>query len=187
MRTTPDILRPGLELVFIGINPGERSARERHYYGHPGNAFWRALSASTLVEGTVGPADDRALPARWGIGFTDVVKRVVTDSQQVGDAELRRAAPGLERRIGYARPRAVCFTSTRAFAALFPGGWTPGAWGDQRRELAGARVWVMPSTSGRAAAHRAQVHRVLAELAASLGRGPTARPARARREPVATR
>lgn len=187
MRTTPDILRPGLELVFIGINPGERSARERHYYGHPGNAFWPALSASSLVEGTVGPTDDRALPARWGIGFTDVVKRVVTDSQQVTGAELRRAAPALARRIRYARPRAVCFTSTRAFAALFPGGWKPRAWGDQRRELAGARVWVMPSTSGRAAAHRAEGRRVLAELAAWLGRGAAARTPRTSREPVAAR
>lgn len=47
--TLPDLLTSGLDLVFVGINPGERSAEHGHYYGHPGNAFWRALSASPLV------------------------------------------------------------------------------------------------------------------------------------------
>ena len=76
LRTLPDLLRPGLDLVFVGINPGERSARLGHYYGHPGNAFWPALSASGLVPEPAGPEDDRRLPAEYGIGFTDVVKRV---------------------------------------------------------------------------------------------------------------
>ena len=76
LRTLPDLLRPGLDLVFVGMNPGERSARLRHYYAHPGNAFWPALSASPLAarssnETALTPEDDRALPARLGIGFTD--------------------------------------------------------------------------------------------------------------------
>ncbi|MEI6665601.1 MAG: uracil-DNA glycosylase family protein, partial [Chloroflexota bacterium] len=49
VRTLPDLLRPGLDLVFVGINPGEESARRGHYYAHPGNAFWPALSASGLT------------------------------------------------------------------------------------------------------------------------------------------
>ena len=53
-RTLPDLLRPGLDLVFVGINPGERSAQLGHYYGHRGNAFWRALSESRLVAHRVG-------------------------------------------------------------------------------------------------------------------------------------
>lgn len=185
MRTLPDLLRPGLDLVFVGMNPGERSARLRHYYAHPGNAFWPALSASPLAarssnETALTPEDDRALPARLGIGFTDLVKRVLTDSAQLPAAELLAAAPALRGRIAYARPRAVCFTSTRAFSALFPGAWQPRAWGRQPVTLAASgrdgetveavEVWVMPSTSGRAAGHREHVHRVLAELATALGR-----------------
>ncbi len=195
LRTLPDLLRPGLDLVFVGMNPGERSARLRHYYAHPGNAFWPALSASPLATpplaaatsidappggGALTPEDDRALPARLGIGFTDLVKRVLTDSAQLSAAELRAAAPALRGRIAYARPRVVCFTSTRAFSALFRGAWRPRAWGRQPVTLAaGGRggenveaveVWVMPSTSGRAAGHREHVHRVLAELATALGR-----------------
>ncbi len=184
LRTLPDLLRPGLDLVFVGMNPSERSARLRHYYAHPGNAFWPALSASPLAATPQGdaltPEDDRALPARLGIGFTDLVKRVVTDSAQVTAAELRAAAPALCGRIAYARPRAVCFTNTRAFSAIFPGAWVPHAWGRQPVTLAtrgrdGAgvetvEVWVMPSTSGRAAGYRQHVHRVLADLATALGR-----------------
>jgi len=184
-RTLPDLLQPGLELVFVGINPGEESARIGHYYGHPGNGFWPALSASGLVPAAVGHEDDRRLPGCWGIGFTDVVKRVLTDSTRVRDAELREARPAFERRIAYAAPRAVCFTTTRAFDVLFPsvravrggrgargGRDAPGeAWGRQPVQVAGAEAWVMPSTSGRAAGYRAHVHRVLRELAAHLGRG----------------
>ncbi len=174
MRTLPDLLRAAsgrpLDLVFAGINPGERSARRGHYYAHPGNAFWPALEASPLVEGALAPEDDRTLGERWGIGFTDVVKRVVTDSTEVSQRELRAAAPHFRLRIAYARPRAVCFTSTRAFGGVVRGGWRPHQWGQQDATLEGASVWVMPSTSGRAAAHRAAVGRVLAELATALGR-----------------
>jgi TDG/mug DNA glycosylase family protein len=172
--TLPDLLQPGLDLVFAGINPGERSARAGHYYGHPGNGFWPALSASGLAGGEVGPADDRRLSERGGIGFTDVVKRVVTDSSRVTNSELRAAEPIFRERIAAASPRALCFTTTRAFELLFPGMREPASWGRQPVTLEGAEVWVMPSTSGRAAGWRSEVHRVLADLARDLDRVPTA-------------
>ena len=174
LRTLPDLLRPGLDLVFVGINPGERSARLGHYYGHPGNAFWSALSSSGLVPGNVGPGDDRRLPLDYGIGFTDVVKRVQTDSPRVADAELRASATAFRRRIAYASPRAVCFTTTRAFDVLHPHVRASGMWGRQPVEVAGAEAWVMPSTSGRAARYRAEARRVLRELAVALGRRESA-------------
>jgi TDG/mug DNA glycosylase family protein len=170
-RTLPDLLRPGLDVVFVGINPGERSAVLGHYYGHPGNAFWPALAASPLVDEPVSCHDDRRCPERWRIGFTDVVKRVVTDSTLVTAAELRAAVPAFRRRIAYAAPRAVCFTSTRAFDAVCPNTRRAHGWGRQPATIEGAAAWLMPSTSGRAAAFRAHVHETLAALAASLGRG----------------
>jgi TDG/mug DNA glycosylase family protein len=172
LRTLPDLLRPGLDLVFVGINPGEVSARRGHYYAHPGNGFWKALSSTTLVAVELGPDDDRSLPSMYGIGFTDVVKRVVTDSSDVTDAELRAAVPAFRRRIAYSRPRAVCFTTTRGMQACFPGVRAASEWGRQPVTFGagsgGAEVWLMPSTSGRAAAHRAHVHHVLAALAERL-------------------
>lgn len=169
MRTLPDLLRPGLDVVFVGINPGEASARAGHYYAQPGNGFWRALSASGLVPQPAGCLDDRRL-LEQGIGFTDVVKRVETDSTKVSDAELSDAAPSFRSRIAMAAPRVVCFTSARAFERLFPGLRTPNSWGAQLGELEGARLWLMPSTSGRAAKFRAEGARVLEALACDLGR-----------------
>ena len=169
--TLPDLLSPGLDLVFVGINPGERSAALGHYYAHPGNGFWPALSASALVEAAVGPEDDRSLAQAAGIGFTDVVKRVITDSTEVGNDELRASEASFRGRIAGASPRAVCLTSSRAFDVLFPKVRASGSWGRQPVTLEDASVWVMPSTSGRAVRHRAHVHRVLDELAAYLERG----------------
>lgn len=168
--TLPDLLRPGLDVVFVGINPGERSAERGHYYGHPGNAFWRRLSASPLVGREVTADDDASLLAE-GIGFTDVVKRVITDSALITRAEFAEAVPAFLQRIGQASPRAVCFTATRPFEAVYPGQWRTRGWGRQDvPALAGADVWVMPSPSGRAAGYHGEIDRVLAELAGVLGR-----------------
>ncbi len=168
--TLPDLLHPGLDLVFVGINPGEASARLGHYYGHPGNAFWRLLSGSPLVARTVTATDDRTL-LDGGIGFTDLVKRVVTDSTQVTAEELRTAIPAFLERLGRAAPRAVCFTGARQFTAIYPRAWHARGWGRQPvPALAGAAVWVIPSTSGRAARYRGEAAAVLRALAASLGR-----------------
>ena len=108
-RTLPDLIVPGLDLVFVGINPGERSAQRGHYYAHPGNAFWRVLSASPLVDLDVTPEDDAVLheaPERgigpFRIGLTDVVKRVLTDSTGITDAELRESVPAFRVRIAAA-------------------------------------------------------------------------------------
>ncbi len=168
--TLPELLRPGLDLVFVGINPGERSAERGHYYGHPGNAFWRRLSASPLVARDLTCEDDASLLDE-GIGFTDVSKRVITDSTQISDAELRDSLDDFHARIAHAAPRAVCFTATRPFSAVYPRAWQAHQWGRQDvAPLEGAEVWVMPSPSGRAAGYHHAIDQVLADLAASLGR-----------------
>lgn len=183
--TLPDLVRPGLDLVFVGINPGERSGQRGHYYGHPGNAFWRRLSASPLVDREVTCEDDAAL-LDLGIGFTDVVKRVVTDSTQVTGAEFEASVPAFLGRIALASPRAVCFTATRPFEAVYPRAWTPRNWGRQDvAPLAGAEVWVMPSPSGRAAGYHGEIDRVLADLAGSLGWDGRSAPTAAREQGAA--
>lgn len=173
LATLPDLLRPGLDLVFVGINPGETSARLGHYYANPGNAFWRVLSASPLVSRAVSPTDDASLAAAtpYRIGFTDVVKRVETDSTKVTPSEVRASVEGFRQRLASTRPRAVCFTGGRQFDELFPAVRPRNGWGQQPVDIAGAAVWVIPSTSGRAAAYRPQIAAVLEAIAQSLADG----------------
>ena len=97
------------------------------------------------------------------------MKRVLTDSTGITTIEPAASVPAFRVRISEAPPRAVCFTSTPAFAAIYPGAWRARAWGRQSvRPLEGAAVWVMPSPSGRAAAYHGETAAVLAALAASL-------------------
>ena len=80
-RTLPDYLQPGLDLVFVGINPGLYSVQRRHYFARLTSRFWTAFSASKLSErvrralgtDTLRAEHDAEL-LRFGIGFTDVVK-----------------------------------------------------------------------------------------------------------------
>jgi TDG/mug DNA glycosylase family protein len=141
----PDHLAPGLDVVFVGINPGERSARIGHYYGNPRNPFWRLLHEAGLTPRRLHPEEDHHLP-RFRIGITDIVKR---PSRGVGDltaAEFARGRSALEAKLRAARPRIVCFNSKMAFVHCFG----PAAFrrfGRQRVTIGAGRVFVMPSTS----------------------------------------
>src|SRR5437764_14539769 len=85
----PDLVRPGLEILFVGINPGLKSARVGHYYAGPGNLFWRCLHESGLVPMRLRPEDDGRLPA-FGIGITDCVSRPSRSAMEVRRDEFAR-------------------------------------------------------------------------------------------------
>ncbi len=124
-RTLPDYLAPGLELVFIGINPGLYSVERGHYFARPTSRFWPAFSQSPLsarIRASLGreilrPEDDHALLA-FGIGFTDVVKVPSRSAAEVSPADFRTWAPRLLKRLRTYRPKVACFhgiTGYRAF------------------------------------------------------------------------
>ena len=143
----PDVLAPGLRVVFCGTAPGTRSAREGAYYAHPGNHFWRTLFAIGLTPRLLAPAEFRDV-LQFGIGLTDVAKHHFGS-----DAELPRAAfdaAALQRKLARYRPRIVAFTSKNAArAGLALGSRNPG-YGEQPFAIAQTRVFVLPSPSGQA-------------------------------------
>jgi TDG/mug DNA glycosylase family protein len=156
--TLPDYLAPGLDLVFVGINPGVYSVARGHYFARPTSRFWPAFSRSTLSASiraalgreVLGPADDRALLA-YGIGFTDVVK---TPSRSAGDlrpADFRAWAPRLRRRLETCRPRVACFHGLTAYRpfARYALGAAEGEWtlGGQPPRLGRTRLFVVPNPS----------------------------------------
>lgn len=141
--TLPDLLDPGVDLLFVGINPGLKSALVGHYYAGPGNLFWRCLHQSGLTPVLLTPKEDRRV-LEWGIGITDCVKRTTRSASEVRPHEFRTAAPDLLARIEVCSPRLICFNGLMGYRrAIDP----TAQLGLQPAELAGARVFVVPSTS----------------------------------------
>lgn len=143
----PDVLQPGLGLVFCGTAAGKRSAAERAYYAHPGNMFWRALHAAGLTPRLLAPAEYPLLPA-YGVGLTDLAKRHVGN-----DDELPRDAfdvPALRAKIERFAPGVVAFTSKAAARGAL--GRAAG-YGPQPETIGTTRLFVLPSPSGQARGH----------------------------------
>ncbi len=143
--TLPDYLREGLDIVFVGLNPGLYSARVGHYFAMPQNRFWRALSASGLVPHAVGPEDDIRL-LDWGIGLTDVVKRPTSGIHEVSRSEFRRGAKVLREKLLYHKPRIVCFVGLTGYRVCCG---ALSMLGPQAGSLGESQVFVIPSTSPR--------------------------------------
>jgi TDG/mug DNA glycosylase family protein len=151
MPTLPDYLRPGLEIVFVGINPGANSARAGRYFATPQNRFWPALRASGMVN------DPRSLEPGaeyWlldvGIGFTDVVKRPSASASDLKAADFRQGVPLLRQRLEAADPLVVVFNGLTGFNAYrrYAEGVREGAaLGRQATRIGRSRVYVAPNPS----------------------------------------
>lgn len=143
----PDVLAPGLAVVFCGTAPGTRSAREHAYYAHPGNYFWRTLFETGLTPRRLAPTEFREVLA-WGIGLTDVAKHHFGS-----DAELPRSAfdaRALQRKLARQRPCIIAFTSKNAARAGLANAPRTLEYGEQDLRIAASRVFVLPSPSGQA-------------------------------------
>ncbi len=140
----PDLLRPGLQLVFCGTAPSRASAAAAAYYAHPGNAFWRALFETGITPRQLAPTEYPQL-LTLNIGLTDLAK------QHSGvDAELPKHAfdvAALYEKIKHYRPGLLAFTSKNAARAVFG---SRVDFGLQTQIIASTRIFVLPSPSGQA-------------------------------------
>jgi TDG/mug DNA glycosylase family protein len=128
--TLPDLLRDGLAVVFVGINPSIFAAKQGHYFARRSNRFWPALSRSTLGDAArrrigverLEPMHDRAL-LECGFGFTDLVKRPTENVSKLAPTELAAGVADLVRKLERFAPRLACFHGLTGFryvhAALF--------------------------------------------------------------------
>jgi TDG/mug DNA glycosylase family protein len=146
----PDVLQPGLDVVFCGTGAGRRSAQARAYYAGPGNRFWWALAEVGLTPRLFLPEEFPQLPD-CGIGLTDIAKAHIGQDHEL-DPEACDAA-GLAARIAEVAPRALAFTSKRAAALYF--GFKTGdlTYGRQEATIGTTRIHVLPSPSGAARGH----------------------------------
>jgi TDG/mug DNA glycosylase family protein len=120
--TLPDLLREGLDVVFVGINPSVYSATQGHYFARRTNRFWPAFSRSRLSEGArqalgvnrIEPAQDRLL-LDYGFGFTDVVKRPSARAAELSPTEFIAGAKTLAKKLERCQPRLACFHGLMGF------------------------------------------------------------------------
>ena len=141
----PDVLRPGLRLVFCGTAAGAVSAARGAYYAGPGNKFWRMLHETGLTPRRFAPESFQEVLAH-GIGLTDLAKEV-----SGADADLPADAfdvVGFAARIRAVRPAIVAFNGRKP-ASIFAGVPTGRLSHGPAPVPAGfPLVWVLPSTSG---------------------------------------
>ncbi|KFZ16837.1 hypothetical protein V502_04875 [Pseudogymnoascus sp. VKM F-4520 (FW-2644)] len=114
-----DILEPDLVCVFIGLNPGVRTATEGHAYSHPSNRFWKLLYSSGLTTRLMKPAEDRSLPELYGLGNTNIVARPTKNGAELSKEEMDGSVAVLEEKMRTFRPEAVCIVGKSIWESIW--------------------------------------------------------------------
>ena len=145
-----DYLQPGLRILFVGINPGLRSAAVGHHFAGHSNRFWKLLFESRLVDKPLTYREDWRLP-QWGLGLTNIISRTSAGIDTLDQAEYRSGLVALERKIRRYQPRTIALLGVTIFRVLFPqeGGSSAFEPGPTKARLAGVPVFLLPNPSGR--------------------------------------
>jgi TDG/mug DNA glycosylase family protein len=141
----PDIVAPGLDVLFCGINPGLESARVGHNFARPGNRFWPVLHGAGFTPRLLKPEEDGEL-LRYGLGMTNVVDRPTRGAADLTRDELRTGTRALAKLARQFEPRVVAVVGLGAYRIGFD---RPRAVvGLQPEEIGGSPAWVLPNPSG---------------------------------------
>src|SRR5262245_17509783 len=114
-----DRIRPGVTVLFAGINPGVRSALTGHHFAGFSNRFWKLLYESGLVHEPITFIDDDRLP-EWGFGITNIVARPTPGIDTLAPHEYVRGRAQLIAKVRRFRPRVVALVGVTVFRAMFP-------------------------------------------------------------------
>src|SRR5204862_6166685 len=142
-----DCVRPGVRVLFVGINPGVRSAAIGHHFAGYSNRFWKLLHESGLVSERIGTTDDERLP-EWGFGITNLIARMTPGIDTLRPDEYVAGLRTLRRKVRRWKPAIVAFVGVSLYRAIF-GQKGPVTLGPQPDTFDGARVVVLPNPSGR--------------------------------------
>lgn len=137
-----------MRVLFVGINPGVRSALTGHHFAGFSNRFWKLLFRSGLVPEPVSYLDDDRLP-EWGYGVTNVVSRTTRGIDQLRPDEYVAGRARLRAKVRRYKPAIVALVGITVYRAMFPERRGPVAMGLQEDRLVDAAVFVLPNTSGR--------------------------------------
>jgi double-stranded uracil-DNA glycosylase len=144
-KTVPDVVAPGLAVLFCGINPGLYTAAVGHHFARPGNRFWPALHAAGFTPRLLAPHEERLL-LDLGYGITNVVARATATADEISAEELAAGGVKLRARVRRWRPRCLAVLGIGAYRSAF--GRPKAALGAQPERIAETQVWVLPNPSG---------------------------------------
>jgi TDG/mug DNA glycosylase family protein len=144
-RTIPDIIAPGLRVLFAGINPGLYSAATGQHFARPGNRFWPALHQSGFTPRQLRPSEQDQLLA-LGLGITNVAARATARAAELTAAELRAGAEVLTAKVAEFSPRWLAVVGVTAYRTAF--GRADAVVGPQPDRIGATRLWALPNPSG---------------------------------------
>jgi TDG/mug DNA glycosylase family protein len=143
--TIPDVIAPGLRVLFCGINPGLWSGATGHHFARPGNRFWPALYHSGFTPRLYRPGEQDELLA-LGLGITNVAPRTTAKADELTAGELRAGGKALSERVSRYHPRVLAVLGVGAYRTAF--GRPRTGVGPQPERLGPTEVWVLPNPSG---------------------------------------
>lgn len=162
------MVRPGLDVLFCGINPGGRSGALGQHFARPGNRFWKVLLGAGFTDRLLTPAEQFSL-LDYGVGVTNLVERTSRAASDLRPEELRAGAGALALKVEALRPRWVAVLGVQAYRVAFR---RPGARIGRQPEGISDRtgLWVLPNPSGLQARYQLdQMIEMFSELRAAAG------------------
>jgi len=157
-QTLPDYIKADLDILFVGINPGTKSAVVGHHYAGHSNRFWKLLNEAQLVPYPLTYQDDWRLPD-WGLGLTNIVSRTTSGSGDLTKDDYVSGRTAFVEKVRQYCPRIVALLGLTLYPVVFPQAMSSGH--RQRKTstkpcvglaselFVGARVMILPNPSGR--------------------------------------
>jgi TDG/mug DNA glycosylase family protein len=166
----PDVIAPGLSVLFCGINPGLYTAAVGHHFARPGNRFWKALHAGGFTPRVLDPSEEGLLPG-FGCGIINVVPRATAAAAELSAEELVAGGRALEARVRRLAPAWLAVLGVGAYRTAF--GRKDARIGRQAETIGDTGIWILPNPSGLNANYRPDdFARLFAELrVAAFGGG----------------
>jgi len=144
-KTLPDVIAPGLSVLFCGINPGLYTAAVGHHFARPGNRFWPALYKSGFTDRLLSPFEEHEL-LTLRLGVTNVVAHATATAAELTKEDIIRGGRELAAKVGRYRPRVLAILGVGAYRHAFA---QPKATiGEQAERIGDTRIWVLPNPSG---------------------------------------
>lgn len=144
-KTIDDVIKPGLRVLFCGINPGLYSGYTGHHFARPGNRFWPTLYAAGFTDRLLKPSEEQELLV-YGYGITNLVARATATAAELTAPELLAGGERLRNTVQQFQPQVLAVLGISAYRAAFNRPKTQ--MGEQPDGVDSARLWVLPNPSG---------------------------------------